>query len=174
MKPYSPTKSCPHRWCRPVHLILGAIGLASLGPTLWQAGWKYLVFSALALVIMAQVEKIAWKGKSAADRAMEDQVAQGAGSAGNMSSRHLVVRPVWARIAICMDCVMGFLGGNLLWDQVGSKMDYSVPTSGSVIFVVLGGVGAVVWFWNFSHRKATEPAKPLQVPVFVKSPITGE
>jgi hypothetical protein len=171
-KPYSPTRRCPHRWCRKVHSMTSLAVLVLTGPMLFHAGWLYLLFFALVMAVLTQVIKIAWKGKSMMDVAMEDAVAAGAGSDGNMSSRHLIVRPVWANIAIGMDLLGLMNAASAAWIDVHGHADYSAPTSSAEALTVLGIVAALVWFWEFAHRKATEPATPVRLPSFVKSPET--
>lgn len=168
-KPYSPTKRCPHRWCRPVHRLSGALALAALGPALFHAGILYLIFFAISVLVIMQVIKLAWKGKSMMDVAMDDAVGEGAGSDGNMSSRFLVVRPVWARIAVGMDILSAVNICMILWaDLQRGHADHSTPTSSAEALIVLALVGVVVWIWEVAHRKATEPAKPLRLPMFLK------
>lgn len=170
-KPHSPTKRCPHRWCRPLHRIGGAMSLAALGPALFHASVLYLVFLAVSLFVVVQVVKIAWKGKSMMDLAIDEAAGEGAGSDGNMSTRFLVVRPVWARIAVGMDALGTANISTILWaDFQRSGADHSTPTSSTEMLIVLGVMGVIVWFWEFAHRKATEPATPLRLPVLVRTP----
>lgn len=171
-KPYSPTRRCPHRWCRKVHLMTSATALILLGPMLFRAGWLYLVFFALSVLVLAQVIKVAWKGKSMIDMALEDAVAEGSGSDGNMSSRHLVVRPVWANVALGMDLLALMNASASVWLDVRGSEDYSAPTTSTQALTVLVVLGLFVWFWEFAHRKATEPAKPLRMPSLIKNPET--
>lgn len=172
-KPHTPTKRCPHRWCRPMHRLGGALGLAALGPALFHAGVLYMIFLAISILVITQVIKLAWKGKSMMDLAIDDAAGEGSGSAGNMSTRFLVVRPVWARIAVGMDILGNLNICLILWaDLQRGGADHSTPTSSAEALVALGIMGAVVWFWEFAHRKATEPAKPLRLPVLIKTPET--
>lgn len=168
-RPFSPTKRCPHRLCRTLHSTIVLTSLVGLGPLLWNAGWSYLIFTALTMVIGSQAGKLAWKGRSMVDRAMDEAVGEGAGSAGNMSSRHLIVRPVWANIAAGVDMIAAMFGGGVAWRDVHGTADYSTPTGGADVFIVIAFVVVFLWFWEFAHRKATEPAKPLRLPVFVKA-----
>jgi hypothetical protein len=169
-KPHSPTRRCPHRWCRSLHRLGGALALAALGPMLFHAGVLFLLFMTISILVVFQVVKIAWKGKSMMDLAIDDTAAEGSGSDGNMSTRFLIVRPVWARIAVAMD-VLGALNiCTILWSAVRGHVDHSTPTSSADALIALGLMGLIVWFWEFAHRKATEPATPLRLPSFAKTP----
>lgn len=170
-KPFTPTRRCPHRWCKHTHTLMGAMALAVLGPALFHAGWLYLVFMTLSMLVVVQAIRIAWKGKSLTDLALDDAAAEGSGSAGNMSTRFLVVRPVWARIALAMD-FLGLLNitSILIADLARGHADHSVPTASGEALLSLGLTGLIVWFWEFAHRKATEPAKPLRLPVLINTP----
>jgi hypothetical protein len=148
----------------------GLCGLIIIGPALWRAGWLFLTFLALLSVFSYYITKATWKGKSPLDLDMEEQVAQGAGSSGNMSSRFLVVRPVWARIAVGMDLIVLFIMSHGSWSAWRDTSDYSVPVGLVAVLTFLAVAGTFVWFWEYSHRKATEPATPLRLPVLAKTP----
>jgi hypothetical protein len=53
-----------------------------------------------------------------------------------------------------------------------SHQDYSLPT-GSGMLLPIAIPAVVLWFWQYSHRKATEPAKPLKLPVLAPTPDQG-
>lgn len=164
-KPFSPSRRCPHRWCRSVHAMITVAALMTVGPMLFHAGLVYLLFSALAMAVIFQVIKIAWKGKSMMDLAAEDAVAAGSGSGGNMSSRHLVVRPVWAHIAVGLDLLALVNASSAAWIDLHGREDYSVPASSAEALTVLAVLAVLIWFWEYAHRKATEPATPLRAPL---------
>lgn len=170
-KPFTPTRRCPHRWCRRVHTLTASLCLAVLGPALFHASVLYIVFMVITMLVVFQVVRLAWKGKSLVDMAMEDAAAQGSGSQGNMSSRFLVVRPVWARIALVMDFVGLFnVVAILAGDIHNHGADHSTPTTSASALITIGVTAVICWFWEFAHRKATEPAKPLRMPVLIQTP----
>lgn len=162
--PYRPTKLCPHRLCRPTHTLIGLISLAVLLPVLWRGGLAFLGYLALITVIAMALQKLVWK-KSRRDLALEEHLHTGTGGL------RLVVRPVWARIAVGMDAL--FLCGAALAvarsTQPGPD-DYDVPVADQATLVSAAIVFGVVAFEAYAHRKATEPAKPLRLPVVAPAP----
>ncbi|MGW5353383.1 hypothetical protein ACWERV_23090 [Streptomyces sp. NPDC004031] len=162
-KPYTPTKRCPHRWCGPVHTMYVAIGFMMIGPTVFHAGPVYLILAALTVLLAVQAMRIAWKGKTPLDVAAEDAVARSSGGEGNMSTRFLVVRLVWARIAIGMDMAVAGAGASGVWKSYRNTADYSVPSSLGPVLLGVALTFGLMWFWEFAHRKATEPAKPVRL-----------
>jgi hypothetical protein len=169
-KPFNPTKSCPHRWCRPLHTLMALLFLAMVGPILLHAGWAFLIFSALLVVLTTYIIKLAWNGKSLMDRAKEEAAAQGSGAAGNMSTRHLLVRPVWANLAVGMDVLFAVALSAGLWDTIRGTSDYSVPDGSLAAIISIGVACGWAWFREYAHRKATEPAKPVRLPLLVPAP----
>jgi hypothetical protein len=172
-KPYHPTKQRPHPWCGTLHLLGALNGLIVIADTMYYAPWSGLIFFVLMMIIGWHTVRAAWKGKSLTDLAIEDAASQGSGSAGNMSSRHLIVRPVWANLAIGMDLLQVLAGSTIAWHVItkpGSG-DYSVPAADITGILVIGLSCTFIWFWQYAHRKATEPAKPLRL--FVRVPVKG-
>lgn len=162
--PYRPTKLCPHRLCRPTHTLIGLIGLAALVPTLWRAGLAFLIFMALIGVIAVPLQKLVWK-KSRRDLILEEHLHTGTGGL------RLVVRPVWARIALGMDAFFLCTVGLGVAGSVNPAPDaYDVPVFDGAALVTLVIVLGLFAFEAYAHRKATEPAKPLRLPVVAPAP----
>ncbi|MFE2934941.1 hypothetical protein [Streptomyces sp. NPDC059278] len=154
--PHRPTKLCPHRLCRPLHLAYGVCGIAVLARDLWQAGIAFILFMVLLLVIVQASQNMVWK-KSARDLAIEDQ-AQCAGGI------RLVVRPVWARLAVATDAFFLFIAVSAV-AHIAEPQDYSLPAPSVESLTVVAIAVGIFAFSAYAHRKATEPARPLRVPV---------
>ncbi len=159
---YTPTRFCPHRWCRSLHMMMALTAFISLGPVLFRAPWPVLAFLAIGLLVGGSVAKLAWKGKSNHDLAVEEAVPRGLG--GNGSSHGLVVRAGWAATAVGLDAVFLFMGADGAWQDVQGS-SYEVPSSTVEALAKLGGGLGVLWFWNFAHRKSTDPVRPRRVQV---------
>lgn len=154
--PHRPTKLCPHRFCRPIHLAYGVCGIAVVARDMWQAGIAFILFMVLLVMIVQVSQSMVWK-KSVRDLAMEDH-AQRAGGI------RLVVRPVWARLAVAMDAFFLFIAVNAV-AHIAEPQDYSLPAPSAEAFTVMAILVGIFAFSAYAHRKATEPARPLRVPV---------
>lgn len=178
---HRPTKLCPHRFCRAVHGLFTLGGLPLMASLLFHASIWFLVFLALLGVLMAGVERGVWK-RSKTDLAMDDRIRRtGAGGRATVvkpdgsdaepiklggNSGNLIVRRGWARAALACDLVV-------LWAVASSvahltDLDMTVPAGSDSDLV---GLGAVLGFFAFSalaHRKATELARPVRLPVVVR------
>lgn len=180
--PNLPTKNCPHRYCRQVHQSWAVIGLAVLAPALFTEPLYMLFILGLAAVTYV-FERLAWKGKSATDRAMEDEeqkalnekdiahlhrVDEGASKNQFDPKRTvfpggLVVRKVWANIALGFDIFFALNIAAMLVVVVAMPTEdvYKVPNARSLGDYITLGIGiAILFFGQYAHRKATDTRKP--------------
>lgn len=141
------------------------VSIMTIGAVLYHAPLHALIVAAVSCVAAFPVVKLAWKGKSVADVALEDAIGQGAGGRGNMSSRNLIIRPGWALAAITADLVLLIGASGQAWSAVRGTDTYITPTSTTQLLLRLGAAMGFLWFWQACHRKATEPANPKRLPL---------
>lgn len=141
--------------------MCAAVSLILIGSFLYRAPWQTQAMVAVtAAVALGPIVKLAWKGKTVQDLANEDAAAQGAGSAGNMTSRSLMVRPGWAAAAVGLDLTALFVTADQAWTDVQGNGGYAAPDSTAGELLRTAGAIAAVWLWQFCHRKATDPVRP--------------
>src|SRR5690349_4192846 len=92
--PYTPTKACPHRWCRPAHRLLGVGGLFIIAGMLYRQtvlGALVIVMSVLSVALYATLTK-----RSVGDTLLADL----------QPTVPLTVRQGWATTAVVIDWVL--------------------------------------------------------------------
>jgi hypothetical protein len=164
---HTPTRICPHRWCRWLHAAIAVLGITFLivlltrgsgGASLGGAStfWLIVVVAAVAGYAVSRVVL----GQSTGQLAKLDRLDR-------INGVVLVVRPVWAAIAAATDIVnvviAGAVGAEALSGQVGpsqmSGVTQSVVLTGLLIALANQG------FRDFAHRMATKPVKPKRATV---------
>lgn len=159
IKPYTPTRACPHRHCRKVHRFMGLLGITivvieSVSYPLLLLG--LVVFVVLAISISALTHRRTMK-EELLSATMDDL----------KPTVPLVVRRGWANVAVGLDAFFALNGSGMIYSLLTEPSSYR-GTSG--LSTLLAPVGltvsmALFWFTTYAHRKATEPAAPKRVPV---------
>ncbi|MEU7338655.1 hypothetical protein [Streptomyces sp. NPDC007074] len=157
---HRPTKLCPHRYCRGIHGLVTLCGLPLIAFILFHASIWFLVFMLLLGFIVTGAERTVWK-KSRVDLAVEEHAARH--TTGKTTV--LVVRRGWARAALVCDLIV--LAAVVHSVASLTEVDMSVPAGGDADLLALAFVVGFFAFSALAHRKATELAKPLRVPVRV-------
>ncbi|MEV7674995.1 hypothetical protein [Streptomyces sp. NPDC088752] len=166
---HRPTRLCPHRWCRPAHMLLVAVGLVAFTPVIFHSMIAFVGIALMCLVVYAITRAV--RGRTITELSAEEAAAQH----GNGRIPHLVVHTGWARAAIAMDffylAVVTLLAARVLHDPAGEAdaaaaaytTEFSLPS-------FLLGVACAV-FLQHAHKKATDPVRPKRVlvPVRVES-----
>lgn len=189
-KPYTPTRTCPHRWCKALHFAPLPFFLASFAFDLWH-NWVFLVYLVVGIVGGVWVPRIVHfkrrprsgpvtigyvvqdlrESPTALDLEMEDAKYEGTGW------RMLEVRKCWARAAVACDMVFVLLIG------IGAVATFTNPAAeakraaetrvdGPMLISIL--VGMVFFGFDiYAHKKATQPRKPKRawVPAFLRTNV---
>lgn len=185
---HTPTRICPHRWCKPLHIAPVPFALAVLAFDLWH-NWIFLVTTAIGGVLLwlatksvhyrhqprsgpVKIEHVMQnlvQSPGPVDLEMEDARYEGTGW------RVLEVRKGWARVAVGCDIlfltVIGLVSVALFSNPGASgQAASSARLDGSMIISLLVG-GLFVWFTTYAHKKATQPRKPKRawVPAFLRT-----
>ena len=164
---HTPTRICPHRWCKPLHLTMAGLGIITLivmltrgsgGASMGDVSTFWFV-AIIAGVCGYAVSRIVL-GQSSTQLAKLDRLDRLRGIV-------LVARPVWAAIAAATDVlnvgIITLAGAMALAGQSGPQ-DMSGVTQSvllTALFIALGMQG----FRDFAHRMATRPVKPKRVTV---------
>lgn len=152
-KPYTPTKACPHRWCRPAHRVLGAAGLLIMAGLLYKQtalGALILVMCVLSVALYATATK-----RSMGDTMLEDLTPV----------TPLTVRQGWATTAVVIDWVLviGVPSSILsVATQPSNRTSLPMTSAGGLVVFVVGCVAFTV-FHRLAHWLATRPAKRRRV-----------
>lgn len=154
-KPFTPTKACPHRWCRPAHNIISVTGLLIIAGLLY----KQTAVAALVLVMcVLATAAYAILTKRNMGEAMLDTVDLA-------PITPLTVRQGWATTAVVIDwVVVGGGSSSILSIATAPTSRGTLParSAAELIFVIAGGVGLVV-FHRLAHYLATRPGKRRRV-----------
>lgn len=181
-KPYTPTRTCPHRWCKPVHLAPIPFGLAVFAFDLWH-NWQAIIM----VVVMASggywLPRIVHyrrthRSKPATVRDIVDDIRSSPTAIqlemedlkyAGTGWRTLHVRKGWARVAVGCDILLAAIVG------IGASATFSNPVAAaasaeSKTFDAGAIVGAIialsfVAFLLWAHKKATQPRKPKRATV---------
>lgn len=187
-EPYTPTRTCPHRWCKPLHVAPIPFAVAGLAFDMWH-NWRFLVMVFLVLLLAPVVTKaVHFKRRprqgpvtvqhvledlrdspGPIDLEMQDARYEGTGW------RVLEVRKGWARVAVGCDMLLLLLIGVSI-TAVFASLDESSAAASAMEFD-LGffiSVAVAMVFFGFSmyaHKKATQPRKPKKawVPAFLRT-----
>jgi hypothetical protein len=164
---HTPTRICPHAWCRRLHFGLGLLALIDIvvlltrgsgGQSLGNVSMFWLI-SGIVGVAGYAVSRVVL-GHSTGQLVKLDRLDK-------LRGIELVARPVWAAIAAATDILnlglMGLFGMEALSGQVGPA-----EMTGLDQAMLLGGMAfACGWqaFRDFAHRMAVKPVKPKRVTV---------
>ena len=150
MSTFKPTRSCPHRLCRPMHLALAGLGVVVVVQLMFHGIASVLFVAALMVLGFGALRLLS--GKTLTEEILEEAAEVAAGV-------ELIVRPVWAAIAVGFDvlyvCSAALLIG-MLFTQPTESM---VPGASTGAFIVVGVSVGLQVFAQFAHRQATRPAK---------------
>lgn len=185
--PYVPTRTCPHRWCKPLHLIPLPFALAVIAFDLWH-NWLFLLVLAAGIAMSVVVPKLIHykprprsapatlkdvvedirQSPSAFDLEMQDALYEGTGW------RSLEVRKGWARVAVACDALLVALIGLSVTvifaaPQEAAQSASRDPDVASWVSLLIGA--AFFGFSLYAHKKATQPRKPKRawVPAFLRT-----
>ncbi len=186
--PYTPTRACPHRLCKPLHLVPLPFMLAIFAFDLWH-NWVFLVTFLFGVFLAAWLPRVIhFKRRHRAgpvtvkdvvqdlkdsptefDLAMQDSRYEGTGW------RVLEVRRGWAVAAVTCDAILVFIVGATSV-QVFRDLDEAsrvAESAGLDAAMALGLVITVVFFGfsMYAHKKATQPRKPKRawLPAFLRT-----
>ncbi|MFF1712195.1 hypothetical protein [Streptomyces sp. NPDC058268] len=150
---YAPTKGCPHRWCRSLHILTSVVGLAAASQLFLQ-GVAAIAFAVMTLVLGLLVTLRIHGASSVAQVIAEEQTPV---ADGRIDSH-------WARIAVCMDMALAATLIVLTIDAVapgGTELAQTLGLTAGEGFpwgIPLGIVAAVL---NPAvHRRAGRPGPP--------------
>jgi hypothetical protein len=189
-EPYVPTRTCPHRWCKPLHLAPLPFCLAIFAFDIWH-NWIFLVTAVVSVTAVTWVQKMIHytprprsgpidikdvvKEIAAAPSPMdlEMQDAKYAGTGWRM----LEVRKGWARAAIGCDLVLaavvGLTATAMFSDpQETGRQSAAASLDGAMLIGLLIAV-AFFGFMIYAHKKATQPRKPKRawLPAFLRTNV---
>ena len=175
--PYTPTRTCPHRWCKPLHLAPLPFMLAVAAFQLWSnlvfllpigiglcLGWllprlvHYRRQPRNGPATVKDVVEDLRSSPTAFDLETEDAAYAGTGW------RVLDVRKWWARVAVACDLfialIMGWASTAIFAQPQEAAQGMAAATVDAGMFI--GGFIAVVFvgFTLYAHKKATQPRKP--------------
>lgn len=186
-KPYTPTRTCPHRWCKALHLAPAPFMLAVIAFDMWHS-WKTLVILIAGGVAGVYLPKlIHYKPRPRSTPATFKEVIEDVRSSpgpidleiqdmkyAGTGWRMLEVHKGWARVAVGCDlfimALIGIAATAMVTDPAGQARRADEPLGWmSVISLVIG-----IAFFGFSlyaHKKATQPRKPKRawVPAFLRT-----
>lgn len=177
----TPTRRCPHRYCRLLHAYMGAIGTPALLILLVHSIANVIWFIGLG-ALSAAVLYYANGRKSEVTLQMEDIADQHARAAFNLP---LNIRPGWARTAVTCDAVFA-LGitslivslGHMLTAGDHTGMDWNrnlngePTTTSSMAIATITSLG-IVLFREIAHRMASRPRKPKRATAWADNTATG-
>lgn len=188
--PYKPTRTCPHPWCKPLHLAPAPFALAVIAFDLWH-NWVNLLLITFGVVAANLATKLVYfkarprsgpatvkdvvqdirESPSALDLEMEDAKYEGTGW------RMLEVRKGWARIAVGCDIALllgvGWICTLMIVDpdeQAKRADDVALDVSGLASLAI---AVAFIAFTVYAHKKATKPRKPKRawLPAFLRTNV---
>lgn len=189
-EPYMPTRTCPHRWCKPLHMAPAPFAIAIMAFDLWH-NWVFLVMFASVVIATwwlpriihfkprprskpATVKEIVQdlrESPTALDLEMQDVHYAGTGW------RMLEVRKGWARVAVACDIILVTVTGLAAvaifsnpTEAGESASEAALDTSMLIAFAV---AIAFFGFAMYAHKKATQPRKPKKawLPAFLRTNV---
>lgn len=148
---YRPTRSCPHRLCRPTHVVGAVAGLCAFAQLAFHSIVGLAFMLAMAVlgygVFRAVHNKTMWQ-------VINSDLAEEAAGV------ELIARPGWTNIAIGCDLLFTLSGGAVNIMLFRGDTAGTVPTPDAAGYAGIGiGVGLML-LAEVSHRQATRPAKP--------------
>ncbi|MFE5332544.1 hypothetical protein ACFRCG_39820 [Embleya sp. NPDC056575] len=151
---HTPTRTCPHRWCRPLHIGCTALGVVALTQILVQSIIVAAILLALGFIAMGVTALT--RGTTITGMVEEDSLA--------CADEVLVERPAWARAAAAYDLLITvggaavvsvlFTGGMTAGELAPTGPDMQGAVVGAVLTIALGVFG------SYAHWAATRPARP--------------
>ncbi|OKI16541.1 hypothetical protein [Streptomyces sp. CB03911] len=150
-KPHTPTKACPHRWCRPAHRTATALGGIAVVAIAVRQPWFLTILVALTVLTMATYAVIT--RKSMLDVATEDLPP----------IIPLMVRPGWANAAVSIDLLFLLTTPVMVLAVAQSQPGTyaaDVAADGPIPILITVAVGV---FHQLAHHFATRPARPKRV-----------
>lgn len=151
---FRPTRMCPHRLCKPIHLGLAVVGLCFIGQIIFES-----LVGALFIVILGVIGfKIARliHGKSLHQQVLDDAVTAA-------SETVLLVRQGWANVAAGCDLLFLIVGSLSVAELFRGAEGVEMPAPDAAGMFILAVAIAIPAFSEFAHRQATRPAKTKRV-----------
>lgn len=187
-KPHTPTRTCPHRWCKPLHLAPAPFVLALMAFQLWNNLAYLVIIGSCFLMVWIVPKVIHYKPRqrngpvtikmiaedirdSPSPLTLEMEDAKYAGTGWRM----LEVRKAWAMVAVGCDILMAAqvaLISTVVFTnpQEEAQRISAVQLDASVLIGLVLGV-LIFGFTLYAHKKATQPRKPKRawVPAFLRA-----
>lgn len=151
---FRPTRMCPHRLCKPVHIALAVVGLCFASQIMFQS-LAGALFLAILGVIGLKVARLI-HGKSLHQQVLDEAVTAA-------SETVLLVRQGWANVAVGCDLLFLLLGSLAVAQLFRDTGGVNVPALDAAGMLALAVAIAIPAFSEFAHRQATRPAKTKRV-----------
>jgi hypothetical protein len=150
---YTPTRLCPHRYCRIMHGAMAAsvVLLLCSSTSIGLSGLVWLVVSCVAAYVLIRLVN----GKGVTGLLAEEAETRGT----------LIARPGWARAALAWDGVFFASGLFVAYWQLRGVKPASTPALTAGGLTELAFAAALTLFGPFAHLLATRRARPSRVPV---------
>lgn len=188
-KPYSPTRLCPHRWCKPLHWGVVPFALALFAFNVWN-NWFYWASAIVAGVAATWGSRVIhFKRRPRSEPATVKDVLQDLRDSPTEWELHeedaryegtgwrvLEVRKGWARTAVALDAfvllAVGWGATATFTDPVKSAQMVESVSLAVVLLPTLVGV-LLALFVAYAHKKATQPRKTKRawLPAFLRTNI---
>lgn len=188
-KVFVPTRTCPHPWCKPLHLAPLPFALAMIAFDMWHNWLNVFLFAAAvaggwwvpklvhyrprprssAPTVRDVIEDIR-SAPSAIDLEMEDARYEGTGW------RVLEIRKSWARVAVGCDILLVLLIGMATRAMLSDPREAAREASEDMGWETLVALAIGLAFFGFNlyaHKKATQPRKPKRawLPAFLRTNV---
>lgn len=163
---HSPTRGCPHRWCRNVHILTSVAGLAAVSQLFFE-GVSAVVFGVMVAILGLLITLRVSRHSSVTQMLAEEQTP--------ISSDR--IDPRWARIALGTDIGLATAlmavtidavvpGGTNLAHTLGLVADAEIPW-GLPVAIAVAVINPAV------HRRAGRPGPPRKT-VTRQQPLKAE
>lgn len=149
MSEFHPTRSCPHRLCRPLHGVNAVAGLAAVMAIVRVQPLEIILFAVLAVIGVATYQLV--HKQSVVSTALEEAEAETTGKPLNVH-----VRPGWATVAIALDAlfmVMALLLVAAVFTDRSGGSDF-VPSADVAGYLAIGVGVAFMAANEIAHRRA--------------------
>lgn len=153
-KAFRPTRMCPHRLCKPVHIGLAVVGLCFISQVMFKSLVGALLIAILGVIGFKVARLI--HGKTLQQQILDDAVT-------TASETVLLVRHGWANVAAGCDVLFLIVGSLAVAQLFQGAEGVELPAPDAAGLFALGVAIAIPAFSEFAHRQATRPAKTKRV-----------
>lgn len=167
-KPFVPSRNCPHRWCRPAHRFIGAVGTVVMIAAFVENPIMEAVILVFAMIVATALMT------SRMGFGTHGRVAhQTAGAGGNPGHTEITVDRRWATAAVTGDVFLCF---GALFDlvSIGSMGSSAYKQSNGIPpylgYALIFGAGLMTFIF-YAHWRATRPRPKRRVRVWIKARI---